>query len=329
MIKEKVRDNILLSICIPTYNREKYLSQSLDELFAQVDAYKQYLEILISDNCSSDGTRELVLSKIAGRDIPVKYYRNEENIGGNNNFVKVINYSSGRYIYMMGDDDIIAPNFLQTMFGLLHSEQVYSIIHWNRFDGDKDCKNNVVVNPDYSDTIWMGTPTEFIKKIMHKANFISSVLFNRECWELGKPYFSEKYFGYQWFARLYFGALLHNKKCLYYYFPLVIQRNPSKSWFQYWPHYKIGSLSNLFEDLDEKIPGVYSNWIEYLETSINDVLPVVANYKSYYRRKEIKQILERHLTQWDKFRLNYYLYVPYALLPEKCHSFIKSVLMKL
>ena len=319
----------LLSICIPTYNREKYLSQALDFLFLQADSYKQYLEILISDNCSTDRTREMVQAKIEGTDLPVHYYRNDNNIGGNNNFVKLVGYSSGQYIYMMGDDDIISPNFLQTVFNLLLDGNDYSLIHWNRMCGDEDCSNSTIVDLHFDCPIWEGETSDFILKVLHKANFLSSIIFNRECWYLGEPYAIDKYFGYQWFARLYFGAMSHNKKCLYYYFPLVIQRNPSKSWLQYWPHYKIGSLSNLFEDLDESVPGVYAHWRSYLKTSIDDALPVVARYKSYYRKKRIRCLLERHLTKKEKLRLFFYLYFPMASSLRKLHILTKAILLKL
>ena len=328
MTQDYPSKDIILSICIPTYNREQYLRQSLDCLFLQAESYKQYLEILISDNCSTDRTREMVLAKIEDTDLPVRYYQNEKNIGGNNNFAKLVGYSSGQYIYMMGDDDIVSPNFLQIVFNILLDGNDYSLIHWNRMCGNEDCRNSTIVDLDFDSSIWNGTASEFMKKVLHKANFLSSIIFNRECWYLGEQYAIDKYFGYQWFARLYFGALSHNKRCLYYYFPLVIQRNPSKSWFQYWPHYKIGSLSNLFEDLDGSVPGLYAFWRSYLKSSIDDALPVVARYKSYYRKKEIRCILERHLTNTEKWRLYYYLYFPMASTLRKLHIRMKTLFLK-
>ena len=51
----------LLSICIPTYNREKYLQDTLESIVSQ-DIFKNTndVDIVISDNASTDGTRELV-----------------------------------------------------------------------------------------------------------------------------------------------------------------------------------------------------------------------------------------------------------------------------
>jgi len=322
-------ERFLLSICIPTYNRRQYLSQAIDQLFTQADRYKQYIEIIISDNCSTDGTKDMVMSRINGCGFPVQYCRNDQNIGGNNNIAKVVSLSSGEYVYIMGDDDIVAPNFLDTIFGLLKDNDKYSLIHWNRLSGDANCNGNVIVDTNYEDSVWTGSPSDFICRTMHKANFLSSIIFNRECWNRGEPYAIDKYFGYQWFARLYFGALLHNKKCFYYYFPLVIQRNPSKTWFQYWPHYKIGSLSNLFEDLDGSVPGIYALWRSYLKSSIDDALPVVARYREYYKKRDIRRILERHLTQKEKWRLYYYLYFPMASSLRKLHIRTRALLMKL
>ena len=51
----------LLSVCIPTYNRKAYLSQALDALSSHLSAtMRELVEIVISDNASSDGTEDLV-----------------------------------------------------------------------------------------------------------------------------------------------------------------------------------------------------------------------------------------------------------------------------
>jgi abequosyltransferase len=51
----------LLSICIPTYNREKYLKSAIESVLSQADEKNRNLiEICISDNCSKDNTEKLV-----------------------------------------------------------------------------------------------------------------------------------------------------------------------------------------------------------------------------------------------------------------------------
>ena len=70
----------LLSICIPTYNREKYLQECLDSIIGQEGFSTQDIEIVISDNASQDGTMSLVESYKA-KYPNIQYFRNAENIG--------------------------------------------------------------------------------------------------------------------------------------------------------------------------------------------------------------------------------------------------------
>lgn len=46
--------DMLLSICIPTYNRKKYLVETLRHVLSQLDSFRNEVELLISDNCSPD-----------------------------------------------------------------------------------------------------------------------------------------------------------------------------------------------------------------------------------------------------------------------------------
>jgi glycosyltransferase involved in cell wall biosynthesis len=93
-----MNDNILLSICIPTYNRADTLSRTLEELFTHPDFDAAKIEVVVSDNASTDHTAEVV-----ARYPSVRYYRNETNIGGNPNFTAVLNRGRGKYLRLMND----------------------------------------------------------------------------------------------------------------------------------------------------------------------------------------------------------------------------------
>ena len=71
----------LLSICIPTYNRAEYLKKSLESLVGQ-ESFSE-IEVVISDNCSTDNTQEVIaeFQKVYPN---IAYFRNEENIRDRN-----------------------------------------------------------------------------------------------------------------------------------------------------------------------------------------------------------------------------------------------------
>lgn len=100
-----------LSICIPTYNRSSYLKRFLKKLYAEIDKFslQNQVEVIVSDNSSADDTPDIVQSFIKKGLI---YSRNESNIGPDANFLKLFGMSTGEYIWLPGDDDLFADDFL-------------------------------------------------------------------------------------------------------------------------------------------------------------------------------------------------------------------------
>lgn len=96
----------LLSICIPTYNRKKYLKESLDSIINQEWFNEEEIEIVISDNASIDNTTEFV-KEYQNKYKNIKYFRNDENIGADRNIIKVLQLWNGKYVWWISDDDIM------------------------------------------------------------------------------------------------------------------------------------------------------------------------------------------------------------------------------
>lgn len=98
----------LISICIPTYNGEKYLQEALDSVKAQT--YRN-IEVIISDDHSTDGTLEICRRFEEEVDFPVYIYNHiPSGIGANwNNCIKNIN---GEYVKFLFQDDVLMPESL-------------------------------------------------------------------------------------------------------------------------------------------------------------------------------------------------------------------------
>jgi glycosyltransferase involved in cell wall biosynthesis len=97
----------LVTIGLPTYNGARFLEETLESLLAQHIAD---LEIIISDNGSTDGTR--LLCERAARDRRVTYVRSAVNRGAAWNYNRVLALASGRYFKWAADDDVCLPSFL-------------------------------------------------------------------------------------------------------------------------------------------------------------------------------------------------------------------------
>ncbi|MGV8980205.1 glycosyltransferase family 2 protein [Clostridium sp.] len=93
----------ILSICIPTFNRAERLNKCLTTIFNEIGNNNEY-EIIISDNCSTDNTEEIVNS-YTSQFTNILYYKNECNFGADQNFLLSAKKANGKYIFLHGDDD--------------------------------------------------------------------------------------------------------------------------------------------------------------------------------------------------------------------------------
>jgi glycosyltransferase involved in cell wall biosynthesis len=108
-------DSPRVSIAVPVYNGERFVAQSLDSLLAQT--YTDF-ELVIVDNCSTDGTEDICRS-FASRDPRVRYFRNERNIGGPGNFCRAFRLSRGEYHKWSTADDYWEPTVVEKGVALL------------------------------------------------------------------------------------------------------------------------------------------------------------------------------------------------------------------
>jgi len=100
-----------LSICIPTFNRRRYLEELLASLAPQLDGD---VEVVISDNASTDGTKEMV-EEWRQRLPLVRYRRWETNRGADANYLSCVDLASGTYCWFIGSDDIAAADAVATI----------------------------------------------------------------------------------------------------------------------------------------------------------------------------------------------------------------------
>lgn len=143
----------LLSICIPTYNRAPYLKELLDSIVCQfndLEVYEQ-VEIVISDNASEDNTTEIV-SEYQKKYKNIRYFRNDENVGGEKNFINVSELSNGKYLWAFSDDDLQINNALKLIIKEIKTNYPDVVIsNLNSFFGklEKITYNLFKINQDY------------------------------------------------------------------------------------------------------------------------------------------------------------------------------------
>lgn len=132
----------LLTIAIPTYNRELILDEALCDLIPKVRKYG--IEILICDNASTDNTRSIV-EKYAATYSYIKYFCQEVNIV-DKNFVTCYELSNTKYVWLLGDSYRIFENSLDYILEILSSGN-YEAVIINAFNRVKNIQSQLYDNP--------------------------------------------------------------------------------------------------------------------------------------------------------------------------------------
>ena len=107
-----------VSIGVPVYNGENYLTETLDSILAQT--FTDF-ELIISDNASTDRT-EAICRKYAAQDHRIRYLRSASNLGAARNYNRVFELARGEYFKWNGHDDPLAPLFLQRCVEVLDQD---------------------------------------------------------------------------------------------------------------------------------------------------------------------------------------------------------------
>jgi abequosyltransferase len=169
----RILSEIILSVCIPTFNRSEYLSKQLKNISNQIIANNlaSSVEIVVSNNCSTDTTAEVIRefkNKFPGNFLNINQ---QENIGIRNIY-QVTRYATGQYILIISDDDVIKINTIKYIIEIIKSYTDLKAITLN-------------INSDKKDTPWFNLPND---KIFYGQNdslaflgshvtFLSSLIF--------------------------------------------------------------------------------------------------------------------------------------------------------
>jgi glycosyltransferase involved in cell wall biosynthesis len=129
------------------------------------------LEIIISDNCSNDGTETLVKSFADSR---TRYIKQKKNIGANNNFNYCVEQARGVYFLLLHDDDLIDSDFIEVCLKAANYREDVGLIRtgMRRIDsnGKTIRENENLVNCLSTDAFFLGWFTG--KTPMHLCNTI-------------------------------------------------------------------------------------------------------------------------------------------------------------
>jgi glycosyltransferase involved in cell wall biosynthesis len=233
------KSNLEFSICIPTYNGESYIGETLKSIFNQ--DFQNY-EIIISDDNSTDHTIEVIKSF---KDERIKIFKNKENLGYGRNLEVLRKLAKGDILFLMGQDDILGNSALSKTCNAFLLDADVGVVTRPYFWFDEDISHPVRAvkpydkNKDSEISVFDGRKS--IQKIFESVGQLSGLAYRMKYMDIG---FHEDIFP----AHIYpFASILKNHKVVYLKDYLVAvrirssvtrhdskiyDRSPVESWIQ-------------------------------------------------------------------------------------------------
>ncbi len=114
----------LISVCLPTYNGERFLRDALESVLNQT--YKNF-ELLIGDDCSTDSSPAIV-KKYALQDERIRYWTNPTRLGLFANYNECMRHASGDFVKLFAQDDLLEPDNLGQLLEVMQSHSQVSLV---------------------------------------------------------------------------------------------------------------------------------------------------------------------------------------------------------
>ncbi len=115
-----------VSVCVITYNHEKYLRQCLQSIVDQETDFD--FELIVADDCSTDNTRELIEEFSRKYPTMVRGIFQNSNTGGTKNYLDVHAAARGKYVAHMDGDDYALPTKLQKQVDAFRRDSDLSMV---------------------------------------------------------------------------------------------------------------------------------------------------------------------------------------------------------
>jgi glycosyltransferase involved in cell wall biosynthesis len=168
-----------LSICIATYNRGKFIGETLNSILPQLEAG---VELLVVDGASSDNTSE-VMTQYTNSHPEIRYFRESENSGVDRDYDKAVGYALGEYCWLMSDDDLLRPGAVRKVLSSLENGSDLFVVNAEIRNADLsnlllERRLNVVSDRQYEAC----EREQFFTDAANYLSFIGCVVIRRNFW---------------------------------------------------------------------------------------------------------------------------------------------------
>ncbi len=124
-----------VSVCVVTYNQEKYIRQCLQSIVDQQTSFD--FDVIVSDDCSTDNTGLIIKEFFEKYPNLIKPIFHEKNIGPYENYIFVHGLATGEYIAHIDGDDYSFPSKLELQAKFLNENRMHVVV-WHRMETFND-----------------------------------------------------------------------------------------------------------------------------------------------------------------------------------------------
>ena len=296
-------NKIKLSIVIPTYNGAEWIEDTIDSVARQIFDHKDSVEFIIRDNASTNHVDKIVERKNKEYNGIIKYNRRVETAIADVNFREAIGLASGEYLLLLGDDDLLFPNFIEQSLRILNEYPDVGLLYYNRISTTRDYHGAELKHRNPNNTFFRcyGDIKQFIEDYPSGPDFMSVNVVRTDCIREGLSFAKPQYYGVEWYSAILYG--IRDYKCISFFPPMVLQRAPLKRiWDDRALLYVIVGMDNMFLDLDTYACGIHKIWNDYSKRELSRfwyLTKCIPLNRRLYKEKYSE--LKPKLTKWEQF----------------------------
>lgn len=278
------KNNILLTVVIPTYNRAELLRHTLSMMQDQLKRNSALVKLVVCDNVCTDHTAEVV-QDMKTKGMEIEYIQYKEHVPVGMSIMRSIENAKSKYFLLWSDDDFPAPMMIDIIVDTLQKYPEISTLSFNRINAFSSSEaptslfDLTVFNPNFENyTHYYESSQEYAEDHFTEVDFMSINVVALKAWEKGMEIYSDKHLGFQFIAPILYGA--QGSPCIYIEYPMCFKRNPAVSEISYankWPLYAYVGIPRILKDLQNR-------------DVIRDAREVFAKYKYNNRNNYINCI---------------------------------------
>ena len=168
-----------LSICVVTYNRGKFIGETLDSILVQMCPG---VELLVVDGASPDNTPE-VMARYCANHPEIRYVREPVNSGIDRDFDKAVVHAKGEYCWLNSDDDLLKPGAVERVLSAIDGNTDLLVVNseiWNADFSEKLLHRRLEIAADVE--YGASDHERFFVETANQLGFIGCVVIKRSFW---------------------------------------------------------------------------------------------------------------------------------------------------